>query len=257
MPNMLGIPKERGGIKKLFIPPSGYVYMEADGSQMEIRVLGALANDRAMIEDFKSGIDFHGAARHRLYGRGTSKKNYTHQEILDAKTGVFGPIYGRGAESMAKLLKCSVREGQRYIDKLWEPYPTSLKWLQDREKEVHEKGELRSYYGRYRRWGLITAENQLDVEHEARNFPVSSPSSDTNLQIMLKAYSTYSHDVLLPLLPVHDSILSQVIAVQKEALAREFKTFCESQAQQLLHTDMVFTYEVTLGSSWGDQEIIE
>lgn len=254
MANMLGIPKEKGGIKKLFIAPPGFRMMEADGSQMEVRVLGALSNDRQMIEDFRNGVDFHGAGRHRLYGRGFDKKNYTHQEVLDAKTGIFGPIYGRGADSMAKLFKCSVVAAQKIIDALWEPYPTALAFLQSKEQEVLDEGELISYYGRYRRWPLITPDNKLDVMHEGRNFPVSSPSSDTNLLIMLETYRNYPHDVVLPLLPVHDSILCRVREKDAEDLAIEFGRFCEKRAAELLNTDMKFEYEATLGTSWGDQK---
>lgn len=250
-PNMLGMPKEKGGIKKLFVADEDWLLMEADGSQMEIRVLGALANDRQMIADFASGVDFHGRARDRLYGRGTGKDAYTHQEILDAKTGVFGPIYGRGAPSMARLLKCEIREAQKYIDKLWEPYPVALAYLKSKEQEVHEEGELRSYYGRVRRWGLITEDNVKSVEHEARNFTVSSASTDTNLLVMLATYHTYSHDLLLPILPVHDSVLSRVRA---EVDVKEYKRFCERTAQELLETDMPFEYEVEIGPSWGEME---
>ena len=250
-PNMLGMPKEKGGIKKLFVADDGWLMLEGDGSQMEIRLLGALSNDRQMIADFGSKVDFHGQARNRLYGRGTSKKNYTHQEVLDAKTGVFGPIYGRGAASMARLLKCSVAEAQKYIDKLWEPYPTALAYLRSKEREVHVDGELVSYYGRYRRWGLITEDNVKSVEHEARNFTVSSASSDTNLLVMLAVYEKYDHELLLPLLPVHDSILCRV---RPSVDILEYKMFCEKTAQALLHTDMPFEYEVEVGSSWGELE---
>lgn len=250
---MLGIPKDRGGIKKAFIGDEGKLVLECDGSQMEIRVGGALANDPQMIIDFANDIDFHGEARNRLYGRGTSKANYTHQEVLDAKTGVFGPIYGRGAPSMARLLKCSISEAQHYIDKLWEPYPTTLHYLEAKEVEVQENGEIRSYYGRWRHWGLITDDNLMSVKHEARNFPVSSAASDTNLQIMLAAYREYDHDILLPLLPIHDSIVCSIRAEGAETIARDFKVFCERKAQQLLNTSMHFKYEASLGPNWGEQ----
>ncbi|MEM3426766.1 MAG: DNA polymerase [Nitrososphaerales archaeon] len=285
-PNLFGIPDEKGGIKKLYLPRwPGWGIGVADGAQMEIRVLGALSNDRRMIEDFQKGVDFHGAARHRLYGRGYSKKNYTHQEVLDAKTAVFGPIYGRGPESLAQqffhseLLKLRtegkpikyttweelpewerrsrILQAQDHIDRLWEPYPTALAWLKANVAKAQESGELCSYYGRYRRWGLVTEAVLEDIKTKGRNFPVQSAASDTNLLIMLGSYHTYKHDIYFPIFPVHDSVVFMYKLGCEQELIPSLKRYFETTAQELLNTDMKFEYEFTIGPSWGDQSSFE
>jgi len=285
-PNLFGIPDEKGGIKKLYLPRwPGWAIGVADGAQMEIRVLGALSNDLRMIEDFQRGIDFHGAARHRLYGRGYSKKNYTHQEVLDAKTAVFGPIYGRGPESLAQqffhseVLKLRsegkpikyatwadlplaeqrerIMQAQAHIDKLWEPYPTALAWLRANVAKAQETGELCSYYGRYRRWGLVTEAVLEEIKTKGRNFPVQSAASDTNLLIMLGSYHKYPRDMYFPLFPVHDSVVFMYRVGCESELFPSLKAYFESEAQRLLNTSMKFEYEFTMGVgpsySWGDQ----
>lgn len=281
-PNLFGIPDEKGGIKKLYSARwSGWGIGDGDGAQMEVRVLGALSNDRQMIADFQAGVDFHGAARNRLYGRGFDKKNYSHQEVLDAKTAVFGPIYGRGAESLARqfyhseiaALKAQgktlyyptwaslskdaqmyrIAQAQEHIDKLWAPYPTALNWLKANVEKAQKEGELRSWYGRYRHWGLITEELQENVKTQGRNFPVQSPSSDTNLLIMVGSYHKFPRSIYLPLFPVHDAVVFAYRLGEEKGLIPELKAYYEKRAQELLQTDMRFVYEFSTGPTWGEQ----
>ncbi len=279
-PNMMGIPKEKGGIKKMFIADEGKLFAEVDGKQMELRVLGALSNDRQMIEDFSGDVDFHGRARDRMFHKGFSKKGYTHQEVLDAKTVVFGPVYGRGAESTAKMFwsakvaaargaggdldvwddlpgwkqKEEIATAQTYIESIWGPYPTARRFMADRKKELHENGEVRSFYGRKRRWGLITREIARDAENEAMNFSVSSPSSDTNLQTMLYIYNTYPHDFIFPLFTIHDAVLCSIDENRKAEATKELEETYRTIPKKLLNTDMPFEGEVEVSKRWGGDE---
>jgi DNA polymerase-1 len=281
-PNLFGIPDEKGGIKKLYKARyDGWGIGDGDGAQMEVRALGALANDRDMIEAFKAGVDFHGAARNRLYGRGFSKSNYNHQEVLDAKTAVFGPIYGRGPESLAKqfyhsevaMLKEAgkairwptweslprieqqnrILKAQEHIDKLWAPYPTSLNWLKANVAKAQEDGELQSYYGRVRHWGLITEDTLEDIKTAGRNFPVQSASSDTNLLIMIGSSKEFSRDYYIPIFPVHDAIVFMYKFGTESWLIPQLRAYYEQRARDLLHTDMPLRYSFTTGPNWGEQ----
>lgn len=263
--NLLGIPEEKGDIKKLFIADEGYVLAEGDQGQFELRVLGALANDKNMIRDFGEGRDFHGEIRDRLFGRGTAKANYSHQEVLDAKTLAFGPPYGRGAPSIARQFArggwgaltreeqfTKIREAQHWLDITWGLYSRALKYMQERIDEVHNTGEVRSYYGRKRHWGLITEDNVRTVEHEARNFNIQSTASDTNLLVMLEIYNTLPHDLVIPLLPIHDSILMRLRKDKVAELAPQIEKIGATLPQKLLHTEMSFEFDVEVGKSWGE-----
>lgn len=281
-PNFFGIPDEKGGIKKLYKARyDGWGVGDGDGAQMEVRVLGSLANDIAMIEAFRAGVDFHGAARNRLYGRGFSKGNYSHQEVLDAKTAVFGPIYGRGPESLAQQFYHSeiamlreadktirwptweslprqeqqnrILKAQEHIDKLWEPYPISLAWLKANVAKAQEDGELQSYYGRVRHWGLITEATLEDIKTAGRNFPVQSASSDTNLQIMIGSYHTFSSNYYIPIFPVHDAVVFMYKLGTENWLIPQLREYYEKRARDLLHTSMPLEYEFTIGPNWGEQ----
>lgn len=263
--NILGIPKEKGGIKKLFVADEGYVLGEGDQGGFELRILGALSNDLNMIRDFSAGKDFHGEVRNRLFGRGTAKASYSHQEVLDAKTLVFGPPYGRGAPSIARQFAkgawrnmtpkekaIKVGEAQHWLDLTWNPYSRALEYMQERIQEVHETGEVRSYYGRKRHWGLITKDNVKAVEHEARNYNVQSTANDTNLLVMLEIYNTFPHDLVMPLLPIHDSILMKIIEGMVAELAPQIKKIGSALPQKLLNTKMPFEFELEIGKSWGE-----
>ncbi len=263
--NMLGIPEEKGGIKKLFIADEGYIMAEGDQGQFELRILGALAGDLNMKSDFSEGRDFHGEIRDRLFGRGTAKSNYNHQEVLDAKTLAFGPPYGRKAPSIARQFakdkwntftdpekKVKVREAQQWLDITWEPYSRALEYMRERIREVHDTGEVRSYYGRKRHWGLITKDNVETVESEARNFNIQSTANDTNLLVMLEIYKTFPHDLVLPLLPIHDSILMRIREDKIAELAPQIEELGATLPQKLLNTTMPFKFDIEVGKSWGE-----
>ncbi len=263
--NMLGIPEERGGIKKLFIADEGYVLAEGDQKAFELRVLGALANDLNMIRDLGGGKDFHGEVRNRLFGRGTDKANYSHQEVLDAKTLVFGPPYGREAPSIARQFakgnwdtmdskerSVKIGEAQHWLDITWKPYGRALEYMQERIQEVHSTGEVRSFYSRKRHWGLITEHNVNAVENEARNFNVQSTASDTNLLVMLDIYNTFPHDLVMPILPIHDSILMRIREDKVAELAPQIENIGSALPQKLLNTAMSFEFALDVGKSWGE-----
>lgn len=263
--NMLGIPVEKGGIKKLFIADVGDVLAEGDQGAFELRIIGAVSNDFNMIRDLSGGKDFHGEVRNRLFGRGTDKANYNHQEVLDAKTLVFGPPYGRGAPSIARQFargewdamtreeqSTKIYEAQRWLDITWGPYSRALEYMQERIREVHDTGEVRSHYGRKRHWGLITETNVASVEHEARNFNIQSTASDTNLLVMLEIYNTFSHDLVMPLLPIHDSILMRIREDKVAELAPQIERLGAALPQKLLNTAMTFEFDVEVGKSWGE-----
>ncbi len=263
--NMLGIPEEKGGIKKLFIADEGYLLAEGDQKAFELRILGAQANDLNLIRDLGEGKDFHGEVRDRLFGRGTDKANYTHQEVLDAKTVVFGPPYGRGAPSIARQFaggswramtredhSAKIREAQQWLNITWGPYSRALEYMQERIQEVHNTGEVRSFYGRKRRWGLITEDNVHAVENEARNFNVQSTASDTNLLVMLEIYNTFPHDLVMPLLPIHDSILMKIREDKIAELVPQIENIGTILPQKLLNTAMPFQFDLEVGKSWGE-----
>jgi len=246
-PNMLGFPKEKGGIRRMFIADEGKLLVMTDFKRMELVVASVLSGDKNMQEALSAGRDFHGEARERLFGK---KATYTHQEVLDGKMMIFGPLYGRGIPSMARQLKCSIREAQDYYDRLFAPFHVFLQWSDAIAEEAKENGEIKSFFGRKRRWGLITDDNVKDVEHEARNHPVSSTATDVNLLTMLKIYHTFDHSLVMPLLPIHDAILSSVDESRAESLIKDIEQLATTYPSELLHTDMKFTVDTTVGKEW-------
>ena len=246
-PNMLGLPKEKGGIRQLFVADEGKLLVMMDFKAMELRVAAVLSGDSNMMDSLSVGRDFHQEARERLFGK---RPSYTHQEVLDAKMIVFGPLYGRGIPSLARQLGCSLPEAQRYFDSVFAGFQVFLKWSDDRVAEAKENGEVRSYFGRKRRWGLITDDNLKDVEHEARNHPVQSTATDVNLLTMRKIYDTFDHDLVMPLLPIHDAILLSVDESRSKELIGDLTRLASTYPSELLQTRVPFGVEVTVGKEW-------
>lgn len=246
-PNMLGLPKEKGGIRQMFGADDGKVLAMIDFKRMELVVASILSDDKNMQAALSEGRDFHREARERMFGK---KESYTHQEVLDAKTMIFGPLYGRGIPSMARQLRCSYQEAKDYFNRLFAPFYVFLAWSDAQAEKAVETGESRSFFGRKRRWGLITDDNIIDVKNEARNHPVSSTASDVNLLTMLKIYHTFDHNLVMPLLPIHDACLMSIDEGRAEELIGEVEHVATTYPSELLHTDMKFLVETTVGKQW-------
>lgn len=246
-PNVLGIPEEKGSIRSLFIPDPGWVLAYIDYSGNELRHGAALSGDTVMAQSFRGGRDFHQEARIRMYGY---QPTYSHQQVLDAKMLVFGPFYGRGLPSMARQLGCSLEDAAKFQQAILGGFTRMFEFFKEVRKELHDTGEVRSHYGRRRRWGLITEDNQASAERESRNFSISSPSSDTNLLAMIEGSRQLSRDRARPMWPVHDAGLWQLRERGYEETLEQLKEIYTTLPNKLLKTDVPFAVKVGIGDHW-------
>ncbi|KKM96003.1 hypothetical protein LCGC14_1182430, partial [marine sediment metagenome] len=246
-PNVLGIPEEKGNIRELFLADPGWILAYIDYSGNELRHGAALSGDEVMAESFRGGRDFHQESRIRMFGL---QPSYTHQQVLDAKTIVFGPLYGRGLPSLALQLKCSIKQAGEYNEAILGPYKVLFEFFDATAVELHETGEVRSHYGRRRRWGLLTDDNTSSSEREARNFSISSPSSDTNLLAMIEGSRQLSKEVARPMWPVHDAGLWQIREDVYEEVVAQLEEIYTSLPGRLLNTDVPFQVKTGIGHHW-------
>lgn len=253
-PNMLGMPRKaeesehkwKRRIKEMFVADGETLLAHLDRKQSEVRCACFLASDEALAKILRSGRDLHSEMAKLMYG-----DKFTYEQRVLAKMVTFGLIYNREAPSLARQLGVSVREAQRVIDKFFRQMPRLLEWKEELMHEALTEGELTSWFGRKRRFGLITWENKKDVENEAVNFPPSSISSDLNLLSCIETMKQFGKYGVEVLVPIHDAGLLR-IPKSSNSLIDEIKGMWEELIPKILSTDLPFPIDVTVGERWSD-----
>lgn len=229
-PNLQNIPRgtTAGDIKKMFIPPPGYLLFEVDYSQAELRVVAEIADDVAMIDIFRKNWNIHVATACKINGGihlydmvKAILKDENHKDWLfwekqkkRAKTINFGILYGQTEKKLSKELECTEDEAKEFIKQWYAAYPQVAKWIKRQKKYAHKHGYVRSLFGRKRRLYNIYSEKfgvVLEAERQAVNTPIQGTASDFGLlsQIVirdLKLRGKLPMD-MIQVATVHDSIL--------------------------------------------------
>ena len=274
-PNILGIPRKaeesehrwKAKIKQMFVADKNTLLMHIDRKQSEVRCACFLAQDPTLEEVLRSGRDLHSEVASLMYGEG-----WTHEQRVLAKMVVFGLIYNREAPSLSRQLTAiaradyrvihpeamsgwhvwTVREAQKVIDNFFKLMPRLLEWKNEVMHEVVSTGELTSYLGRKRRFGLITYENKKEIENEAVNFPPSSLSADINFLSCLETMKKFGRYGIEVLAPIHDAALLRIPKDGVDSLMKEIEGVWLEVTPRVLHTDLPFPVDVTVGERWSD-----
>ena len=150
-PNLQNIPVrlELGReLRKVFIPEEGYVFSDADYSQIELRVLAHMADDKNLIEAFKNGQDIHRITASQVLG--IPFDEVTPEQRRQAKAVNFGIIYGIGAFSLSQDLGITRKEAEIYIDNYFAKYPNVKKYMDETIRNAREAGYVSTIFGRRR-----------------------------------------------------------------------------------------------------------
>lgn len=150
-PNLQNLPikTELGrDLRKAFIPKEGYSFVDADYSQVELRILAHLSNDETMIEDFNKGKDIHRATAAKIFG--ISEDDVTANQRRSAKAVNFGLIYGMGSYSLSQDLGISIAKADEYIKNYFNHYPKIKKYLDSLIKKAENDGYVETLYNRRR-----------------------------------------------------------------------------------------------------------
>jgi uracil-DNA glycosylase family 4 len=243
-PNLQNIP--RGSvIRSLFVPTDGRVFVQADYSQIEYRVVATEAQDPYLADIFRNPErDFFNELTEGIFGKGWTKEHRQRTKIF-----VHGSNYGGGPKTLAEQAKIPVEDAARIQRQYFALIPNVLKWRQNVRKQLFSQGEdLVTHFGRHRRFWLITDENKHDVEKEAYSFVPQSTASDICLTALMRLHNEFGLDIRLP---VHDSIMVEADADQAADVAETMrKVMMESGAA---YSDYVpFAVDIqTTSESWG------
>jgi len=248
--NLQNIPRSRDDdplhIKDAFLAPPGWQLVQADYSQLELRIAALLSKDEWLAQMFREGRDIHGYVASLIYG-----PNYTREQRVAAKFVDFGTLYGRSARSVAEEHKISVSEAEQLINAFLGK-ATALKEWRDKQVElVRNQGYVESWYGRRRRFPLITEKAFHEIRNQSYNFPIQSTASDTCLRALTKLDKLLDPKVAFPILTVHDSIVLQVREDKVKEVARIMKEVMEDVPFKN-EVDFPFTVDAEYGPSWGE-----
>ncbi len=221
-PNLQNIPiRDENGkeIRKAFIPDDGCLFFSADYSQIELRIMAHLSNDRNMIHAFQSGDDIHAATAAKIYK--TDIGNITREQRSKAKTANFGIIYGISVFGLAERMNVDRKEAKALIDGYFETYPQVKEYMAHSIEAAQEKGYVETIFHRKRFLPDINSHNAVVrgyAERNAINAPIQGSAADIIKVAMARIYQCFRQENLRStmILQVHDELDFNVWPEEKE-----------------------------------------
>ena len=253
-PNMQNIPirTEPGSrMRDFFEAEEGYLLVDADYSQIELRVLAALAEDTAMIEAFRSGEDIHTKTAAQVFD--LPPAFVTPQMRSRAKAVNFGIVYGIGAFSLSRDIGVSVQEADQYIKNYKKTYSGIAAYLERSVAEAKEKGYAETLFGRRRPLPELRASNRVQRafgERVAMNMPIQGTAADIIKIAMVRVYRRLKQEVPAArlILQVHDELIVETPAETAEQVRRLVQQEMETAATLCVP----LLVEAKVGRTWGE-----
>lgn len=260
-PNLQNIPTLMGPeIRQAFIASDGYSFVEADYSQLELRVAAFYSRDPAMLETFREDRDIHRTVASAMFKKPESE--ITEYERYLAKYVDFGVIYGRGARSLVegwemdyleeKLggKRWTLPEAEKFLAEFLSGFPGLTQWMRRQERLGLSQKYVSSPLGRRRRFPLVTDSLRSHIGRQAVNTPIQGFASDICLTSLIRLHSTLPEGAAI-LFPVHDAIyyevrddlLDEVIPIIRDGMSKNLP----AGVDQVLP----FPVKVKVGKSWG------
>lgn len=215
-PNLQNIPvrdAEGREIRKAFIPAPGKIFLSADYSQIELRLMAHLSGDSGMISDFMSGQDIHAATASKIFNVPVAE--VTREMRARAKTANFGIIYGISAFGLSERLTIGRKEAKDLIDGYFNSYPGVKAYMDDSIRRAREQGYVTTMFGRRRYLPDIQSRNQVvrgNAERNAINAPIQGSAADIIKIAMVRIAERLKRE--LPearmILQVHDELIFEV-----------------------------------------------
>lgn len=214
-PNLQNIPVEKFSVRSAFQAPGNTLFISADYSQIELRVLAYLSQDQALITAFNNNQDIHMLTAAGLFDIELAKVSYEQRQI--GKRINFSILYGLTAHGLAKDLEIQHKVAKVYIEKYMAQYPGVVTWMAKVIEETKEKGYVETYWGRRRYLPGIYEKNRI-IYDLAKRVAINTVAQGTAAEIM-KLGMIQLHDAINKqnlsakiLLQIHDELLIEVAA---------------------------------------------
>lgn len=252
-PNLQNIPvrSELGrGLRRAFVPRSEkFTLLAADYSQVELRVMAALANDPAMIDAFQNEIDIHTATAAKVYG--VDVDEVISEMRRTAKMVNFGIIYGISAFGLSQRLSIPRGEASEIIKTYFEQYPAIKEFMDRTVEDAREKGYVETLMGRRRSMKELQNSNatiRANAERAAINSPIQGTAADLIKIAMLKVQALLKGRESKMILQVHDELLFDLHQDEKDELLPQIKEAMEDAIA--LPNNVPIRIDTGIGNDW-------
>lgn len=253
-PNLQNIPTrtELGReIRKMFVAREGYALVDADYSQIELRVLAHIANDETMINAFKNGEDIHAVTASQVLGIPLGE--VTKEQRSGAKAVNFGIVYGIGEFSLSQDLHISVKEAKAYIDGYLEKYHGVRNYMETIKEQAKKDGYVKTLMNRIRYIPELKSPNfniRQFGERVALNTPIQGTAADIIKLAMVRVDERLIREKMKSrlILQVHDELIVEASEDEIEAV----KNILAEEMQGAMELRVPLKVDIEVGRSWYD-----
>jgi DNA polymerase-1 len=255
-PNMQNIPirTELGRkIRRAFIASEGFVLLSCDYSQIELRLVAALAKDKAMLAAFEKGEDVHTATASSIWD--IPLKDVTKDQRRIAKAINFGLIFGQGPQGLAQSAGISFKEAKEFIDRYFQVYKGIKNYMVETKLSAHKLGYVETFFGRKRYLPEIHSSMPMvraQAERMAINMPVQGSEADL-IKLAMIEIAKKLEDVSPSsrmLLQVHDELLFEVLLKDVEKVS----AFAEDIMENVEKVGVRIVVESKVGKNWEEMK---
>ena len=251
-PNLQNIPirTELGSrLRGYFVAAPGCTLVDADYSQIELRILAHITGDEHMQQAFLNGADIHRSTAAKIYH--IPESEVTPQLRSASKAINFGIMYGKGAYSLSKDLGISVKEADAFLKTYLDTFPKVDGYMQSCIADAKEKGYVATLFNRRRALPELASSNfqvRAGGERMARNTPIQGTAADIIKLAMVHVWQRLRDEKLQArlLLQVHDELIVEA----PEAEAERVKQILQQEMENVVHYSVPLTTEVGVGKTW-------
>jgi DNA polymerase-1 len=251
-PNLQNIPTRTdlgSEIRKMFVPEDGWVLVDADYSQIELRLLAHISGDAAMIQAFNSGGDIHTATAAQVFHVDPSE--VTHEMRRSAKAVNFGIVYGISAFSLSQDIGVSVAEAKAYMEAYFATFPGVRKYMDAVVEQAKETGFVETLFHRRRDLPELKSSNfnmRSFGERVALNMPIQGTAADVMKLAMVAVWKRLKAEKLQArlVLQVHDELIVECPESEKETVAQ----LLAEEMERVVSLSVPLTAEAHWGRNW-------
>ena len=253
-PNLQNIPVRMPlgrEIRKVFIPKEGCVFIDADYSQIELRILAHMSDDKNLIDAYNHYKDIHAATASLVFH--VPLEEVTKEQRSNAKAVNFGIVYGISSFGLSNDLSISRKEAEQYIKDYFISYPGIKNYLDNSVKEAKEKGYSVTMFGRRRPIPELTSGNFMQRqfgERVAMNSPIQGSAADIMKIAMINVAKELKEKDLKSkiVLQVHDELLIEAYENEVE----QVKDILKRNMEQAAHLNVPLDVDVQVGNNWDE-----
>ncbi|RUR37000.1 DNA polymerase I [Vreelandella populi] len=253
-PNLQNIPirtEEGRKIRQAFIARPGYRIVAADYSQIELRIMAHLSEDKGLLEAFAEGRDIHTATAAEVFG--TALDKVSNEQRRSAKAINFGLIYGMSAWGLARQLRIERNQAQTYIDRYFDRYPGVARYMDRIRTQAAEDGFVETVLGRRLYLPEIHSQNRnrrQGAERTAINAPMQGTAADIIKQAMIDVDAWLAEGTFdaLMVMQVHDELVFEV----KESQVEKFIGEVQKRMQGAAELKVPLIVEAESGANWDE-----